>query len=155
MNQDALFAYIYGRVHNYHDAQDITQDVLFKAWKARATVREGARDSWLYRVAHNACVDVQRSTSRRHEETVAVFPDIPIDSIATWERREELQRVLAMISPANRRVMLLRHAGYSFEEIAGTQGISLSIAYSRYHSAQKQAVSYRERMKTAEGWERR
>lgn len=64
---DAIYRYVYFRVGDAEDAEDLTEQAFLKAWKALPGYKpDGARfSSWLYRIAHNAVVDHHR---RRRDE---------------------------------------------------------------------------------------
>lgn len=50
---------------DWHEAQDLTQDVFFKAYKALPQLRGDAKVStWLYRIAVNLCLNHQRRRRR-------------------------------------------------------------------------------------------
>ncbi|MFF0141650.1 sigma-70 family RNA polymerase sigma factor [Streptomyces sp. NPDC005227] len=61
-----LRVHCYRMSGSYDDAEDLVQETFLRAWRARegyagkASVR-----TWLYRIATNACLDLQRRTARR------------------------------------------------------------------------------------------
>jgi RNA polymerase sigma-70 factor (ECF subfamily) len=66
-----------------HDAEDIVQETLLRAW--RSLERFGQRasvQSWLYRIATNACLDELERRPRRPEPLVEPYPDARLDGLA-------------------------------------------------------------------------
>lgn len=61
-----LTGYCYRILGSAFEAEDAVQETMVKAWKAldRFEGRSSLR-SWLYRIAHNICMDVLRSAQRR------------------------------------------------------------------------------------------
>ena len=50
--QDMVYGVVYAHLHNFHDAQDLTQDVLLKVYRSLATYdRERPFSAWLYTIA--------------------------------------------------------------------------------------------------------
>ena len=62
LHLDAIYRYVYYRVADASDAEDLTEQVFLRAWEALPGYEErGIRfSSWLYRIAHNVVVDHQR-----------------------------------------------------------------------------------------------
>lgn len=105
------------------DGEDLLQEALVHAFYHLPELREGAAlRPWLFRIAHNCCIDWQR---RRRalvpldDETAPSGPDLSID----LEQRELAQTALAAIFtqlPSRERasVVLRDVLGYSLEETA-------------------------------------
>lgn len=60
--QDAIYRYIFVRIGNAVEAEDLTEDVFVRAWEALPNYRPTQHPfkSWLYRIAHNLIVDHHR-----------------------------------------------------------------------------------------------
>jgi RNA polymerase sigma-70 factor (ECF subfamily) len=63
---DRIYRYIFYQVNDRMTAEDITEEVFLKAWKAIGTCKGKERTflSWLYRIAHNHLVNTLRSMTR-------------------------------------------------------------------------------------------
>jgi RNA polymerase sigma-70 factor (ECF subfamily) len=62
LHLDAIYRYVYFRVGNTHDAEDITEQAFLKAWEALPEYQHRGNPfiNWLYRIAHNLVVDFHR-----------------------------------------------------------------------------------------------
>lgn len=62
-----LLAYCYRMTGSLHDAQDLVQETMLRAWRSASTYdpdRASVR-TWLYRIATNLCVDALADAKRR------------------------------------------------------------------------------------------
>ncbi|MBU1107360.1 MAG: sigma-70 family RNA polymerase sigma factor [Candidatus Riflebacteria bacterium] len=63
--QDQIVNTCYGFLHNRSDAEDASQEVFLKAWKAIPTFRgECKLSTWLYRIATRTSLDILRKRKR-------------------------------------------------------------------------------------------
>jgi len=61
-----LRAHCYRMVGNLEDADDLVQDTLLRAWRARSGFEgRSSLRAWLYRIATNVCLDAIKRTRRR------------------------------------------------------------------------------------------
>lgn len=61
-----LVVHCYRMSGSHHDAEDLVQETLLRAWERRASLTSQASyRAWLYRIATNLCLDRLRSAPRR------------------------------------------------------------------------------------------
>ena len=115
------------------DRQDVMQETAMKAWKNRAGLREERYfRTWISRIMVNECHNLHRSNSRC--VPTDTLPDRP-----TPENGDEEMRMLLDGLPEKQRVPLVLHylEGFSLEEIAQVQHVSLPLVKYRMRQARK------------------
>jgi RNA polymerase sigma-70 factor (ECF subfamily) len=137
-----IHVHCYRMLGSFHEAEDIVQDTLLRAWQMRDRYDEASGDSgfraWLYRIATNACLDVLKSKPRRltalrtfaEMPWLEPYPDRLLDEIPAPETPDEAVAkretialgYLAMIQllPPRQRAILILHdvLDWSAAEIA-------------------------------------
>ena len=138
-----LVAYCYRMLGSFHEAEDLTQETMLRAWnardrydQARASVR-----TWLYRIAANACLSALQGRARRplpsglgapSEDPAAPltpafdipwlqpFPDARSDVGVRADMRLALVAAMQLLPPRQRAVLVLREVlEFSAAEVAG------------------------------------
>lgn len=143
---DLLYAAYKGRIYTFllrflqdpDAADDVTQETFTKAYRALETFSPDHKLlPWLYRVASNAAIDHTRRGKRfRWLSMGKVEGTRDEPSLESGDRevseREHVQATLGALPPENA-IALLLHAveGYSYNEIAEIQGVTMTAVRSR------------------------
>jgi len=122
------------------DAEDALQDVFVRAYAAlRSSDRDISLRAWLYRVAHNRCIDELRRPSPPPPETLERLQPPASDPLAETERKESLRRLVADVRrlPEQQRevMMLIGVLGMSYEEAATICNCAIGTIKSRLNRA--------------------
>lgn len=154
---EAFFETYFDRIHAFVRrllgdaslAEDVTQDVFLKIYKAADRI-DPERDPvpWLFAIAHNACRDVWRSGAYRLarrassiEGSPALEQSLPTagtpEGNALAAERERLVQDAILKLPEALRAPVLMHdyQGLGHEEIAAALGIHYAAARKRYSRA--------------------
>jgi RNA polymerase sigma factor (sigma-70 family) len=112
------------------DAEDVLQDVFLRAYNAlRTDGRDVALRAWLYRVAHNRCIDQLRRPAPAAEDIFDINRGVSTDLLAEAERREDLRRLIADVRelPEQQRSALLMREmeGLSYNDLAAALGVTV------------------------------
>jgi len=98
-HQRALEVHCYRMLGSPHDAEDVVQEALMRAWKSLDRFeRRSSIETWLYRIATNACLDELERRPRR-PEPVHPYPDdrleaaeaAVVDPAARYAMREGIE----------------------------------------------------------------
>ena len=121
-------------------ADELAQEAFFRAWQARHRYHEeGYARAYLIRIADRLVCDYIRRLGHEvqvgDEQWKQVEPASrgaePDNALLQHESVEQLQAALERLSPAQRRVLLLRYySDMSFAEIASVMGCPLGTALS-------------------------
>jgi RNA polymerase sigma-70 factor (ECF subfamily) len=122
---------LYRLVGDWDEAEDLSLQVFCRL-RQRPPKDPEKVANWLYRVATNAGLNALRARKRRrkYEESAATLRwehDHPVDPAVETERGETRQRVrqvLAHMKPRAAQLLILRHSGLSYAEIAATLDIA-------------------------------
>ena len=122
---DKIYKYIYYKVGNAPDAEDLCEQVFLKAWEAigRYTWCGYPFSSWLYKLAHNIVVDhyrTRRDTTPLSEVSVS-SPELvdPENMLRKMLDVAELREAIGQLTGEQRQVIALKFVeGYENVEIA-------------------------------------
>lgn len=108
------------------DGEDVVQEALFEAYRKLDKFDDSRPlKPWLFRIAHNRCIDFLRKRGIRGEaETAAMEPDAvePVDPAVLGLGRA-VEHLVTSLPPNERACVLLKDVfDYSLEEIAELVG---------------------------------
>ncbi|MBI4733701.1 MAG: sigma-70 family RNA polymerase sigma factor [Rubrobacteridae bacterium] len=124
---DKIYSYVYFKVSNRFEAEDIAEQVFLKALESISSFewRGYPFSAWLFRIASNQVIDFYRSNKH---EMVDVETEICVDgsidrcperSALREFSRQEVVKAIKMLTEDQRQVIVLRFiAGLSNDEVA-------------------------------------
>ncbi|MCA9643317.1 MAG: sigma-70 family RNA polymerase sigma factor [Polyangiaceae bacterium] len=117
-----LHRYCTGMTGSALDGEDIVQETLAHAFFRLSTLQDpGALKGWLFRIAHNKCIDFIRARQRQPEHTEAAEGsyETPDQLEAQRATGEALEALLSLLPPKERAALLLKDVfDYSLLETA-------------------------------------
>jgi RNA polymerase sigma-70 factor (ECF subfamily) len=159
-----VYSLVLRMVQNPATAEDLAQEVFFKAYRRLDTYDPQWKfSSWLFKIAHNTTIDHLR---RGAPETVpleaedddrgdlsAVLADATAENPEAASERKDLARSLeqaiARLRPEYREAVLMFYAhGASYQEICEVTGLPLGTVKTNLHRARKELAE----IMTALGW---
>jgi len=119
---------VYRFLGSSNDAEDLTQEVFLRVYRARETWQPKARFStWIYRITANLCFNWRRKKTFLSLEDVSPPPSLTTESNENTELKKEIQKALLSL-PKNQRLALIlcHYEDKSYQEISELLGCSVS-----------------------------
>jgi RNA polymerase sigma-70 factor (ECF subfamily) len=144
--QKKIFRLAYAFFHDREDALEIVQETFMRIYEKISFYRpEYSLQSWIYRVAHNLCVDQYRKfgKKRKLEDSLEDVPERRLasadNSEADWESRRvavAVDRAVAGLSQRQRQVFILKYSqGMKLQQVAETMAVSIGTVKALHHRA--------------------
>ena len=125
-----VYRVLYGVVGNAQEAEDLAQETFIALYRQPPRLDgSGSVGAWLYRVAVNRAYNALRSKQRMQRRLVWAEPEQQSNPQEEYLRREERERVqtaLARLPERTAKLLLLRHAGLAYAEIAAALQVAPS-----------------------------
>ena len=139
-----VFGIAYKFTGRFEEAEDLTQEVFFKVFKALHSYKKEQDFSWwLVSISRNACIDYYRSVKRERKIVSSDVNDLknfkfqgltPQGNMEAAERSSALRQSLSELPDDLRRVLILRDLqGLSYKEIADALHLAEGTVKSRIH----------------------
>jgi RNA polymerase sigma-70 factor (ECF subfamily) len=136
------------------EREDLVQDVFVVVHRRLPDFDGDNLAGWLYQIARRRVRDFRRLLWVRH----LLFGSVPLpedltkgeasasDALETEEKRALLERLLSKLSESERAALsLFEIDGYSGEQVAQIQGVSINTVWARIHHARKKLKAWLEK----------
>lgn len=133
-----IYSFVMTLIGNAHSAEEITQEVFFRALKTEKKYRGDASElTWLCAIAKNTCMDELRKISKRGEMTDELPCDTNVEQILEDETLSlQIHKILHTMEEPYKEVFQLRIFGeLSFQKIGQIFGKTENWARVTYHRA--------------------
>lgn len=126
-----VFRFIFAHVNDPLDAEDLTSEVFFRAWRTVSNYRDQGVPfiAYLFRIARSVLVDFYRRSGRSgghmsiEDRTIPDHNPDPDESVATQLEEQELRKTLDRLREDYRTVLVLRFlSGLTPEETGLVMG---------------------------------
>ncbi len=137
-----IYAYIYYRTGNHHDAEDLTERVFQRALGRVSEFQDMGVpfSAWLYRIAHNLVANWHRDRSRRPTVTLDERSATGMESLhpeaeaEASEERELLLEAVRSLPPERQQLLILKFVErMSNAEVGEVMGRTEGAIKSLYH----------------------
>ena len=143
--QDRIYGFALRLLKDEAAAEDAAQETFLKAFRALSSYDPSyAFSSWLFRIAHNSCMDVLRTSGRTVSLDEEDFPDIPdkgpsvSDAVADALDSERIEALLSSLPPIYSEALLLRYReDMGPAEIARVTGVAEGTVKARLFRARE------------------
>ena len=113
-------------------AEDVAQEALARLADAAILDRPDSEvEAWLTRVCLNRAFNTLRTRRRAWDREVraarrepVIDDGDPVGDVVAGEDRDAVRRALAVLPQRQRTVLVLRHSGYAYSEIAAAVGVA-------------------------------
>ena len=145
--QEMVYAYAFQKVRNEADAQDVTQEVFWRAYHGLYQLRQPHRfRSWLYTIMSNECkrclVSIIKTRQREtvlEDATDDTLRIEPAHTAPTEDWRVDLEQALTELSDDNRVAVSMFYMGdHSLKEISEFLGVSVNTVKGKLYRARQQ-----------------
>ena len=148
--QEMVYAYAFQKVRNAEDAQDITQEVFWRAYHYLYQLRHPHRfRSWLYTIMSNQCkrqlmsvIKTRQRETALEDATDDALQTEPAHTAPTEGWRVDLEQALSELPDDNRVAVSMFYMGdHSLKEISEFLGVSVNTVKSKLYRARQQLGS--------------
>ena len=139
-----VFRFLFGVLHDHHQAEDALQETFVQAVRRADTVEPGTFRGWLFTVAYRQAMLLKRKARRLPLQAddlalLGLVGDDAADARAGTADDARAVRALLDLLPAPQRAVIAARVfdGLTFREVAAALGCPLNTALARMHDGLK------------------
>jgi RNA polymerase sigma-70 factor (ECF subfamily) len=122
---ERLCSVLYRLVGDWAEAEDLALEAFVQLYR-RPPAHDQNLGGWLYRVGTNLGLNALRAHKRRQQyeeragtlDILAKAPENPAEAVERRLERRQVRAALAAMKPRSAQILILRHSGLSYAEIA-------------------------------------
>lgn len=127
-----VFGVLFRLVGDRAAAEDLTVETFWKLWRTPPPDYGVGLGGWLYRVAVRLGYNALRAAQRRHQyeeqvgrEALVTTPSLdPAHELDVKQEREQVRAILQQMPEREAQLLILRHSGLSYKEIAAALSLA-------------------------------
>ena len=124
-NKSTIYTVCYMFSKDKDEVADLFQEVLIRLWRGYSSFEQRSDvKTWIYRVALNTCISVDRKKRRRSKNELSMDIDLFSDRDKATEQVSILHKRISLLQPLDRAIVLLWLENISYDEIGAIVGIS-------------------------------
>jgi len=136
---EKLLRYATAILCDYHEAEDITQEVFISVYKNRSNFDGKNLSAWLYKITYNRCLNNLKKRRIYYFREIRTQELIPEDE----ELSDEVLGALKRLKPKERALLYGRiMEEYSYKELSELMGVSPAALRKRYQRAKNKMSNH-------------
>ncbi|MBI5035229.1 MAG: sigma-70 family RNA polymerase sigma factor [Chloroflexi bacterium] len=131
-NWQPIYRVLMRLVGDHAEAEDLALETFWRLYQ-RPPANDRGLGGWLYRVATNLGLNALRARKRRQQHELdaakwAIENNVsdPAQDVAAEEERAQVRTILGEMDERQARLLILRHSGMAYKELADTLGVSVN-----------------------------
>lgn len=148
--KDKVFRLCFSMMRNESHAEDMTQEIFLRIWKALAGYQgQASLSTWIYTIARNRCLtDIRKWSSRPTISLAEPEVEAAVDQVAAEQAdplssgaEMDIDWLLGQLSEKYRQTIVLYYLEQrSYEEVAAMLGVPLGTVKTFLHRGKKELL---------------
>ncbi len=127
-----LVCYVNKFLNNWHEAEDIAQDVFSKYYTLKPDIKINEEINYLYKMARNLLITHVRRREYLERYKATIDPDEAIDTVTNYDEnflKARVREAIHRMKPSKYKTILIHHFvyGMTYEEIADTLNMDRNV----------------------------